>query len=67
MITSQSSSSQSTHVSVLLAEAVEALTIIPDGIYVDGTFGRGGHARAILNQLGPHGKLIAFDRDPEAY
>jgi len=67
VITSQSSSSQSTHVSVLLAEAVEALTIIPDGIYVDGTFGRGGHARAILNQLGPHGKLIAFDRDPEAY
>ncbi|KXW56257.1 16S rRNA (cytosine(1402)-N(4))-methyltransferase RsmH [Ferrovum sp. PN-J185] len=67
MITSQPSPSQSTHISVLLAEAIDALAIVPDGVYVDGTFGRGGHARAILNQLGPHGKLIAFDRDPEAY
>lgn len=54
------------HITVLLEEAVEALAIKPDGIYVDGTFGRGGHSRAVLAQLGPNGKLIAFDRDPVA-
>ncbi|WP_374265828.1 16S rRNA (cytosine(1402)-N(4))-methyltransferase RsmH [Zoogloea sp.] len=54
------------HITVLLKEAVEALAIKPDGIYVDGTFGRGGHSRAILAQLGPQGRLIAFDRDPKA-
>jgi 16S rRNA (cytosine1402-N4)-methyltransferase len=42
------------------------LTIKPAGVYVDGTFGRGGHSRAILEQLGPNGRLIAFDRDPQA-
>lgn len=54
------------HVSVLLAEAVEALAIRPDGIYVDGTFGRGGHSRAVLGRLGSTGRLVAFDRDPTA-
>jgi len=54
------------HITVLLEEAVEALAIKPDGIYVDGTFGRGGHSRAVLARLGPNGKLIAFDRDPVA-
>ena len=54
------------HQTVLLREAVEALTIKPAGVYVDGTFGRGGHSRAILDQLGPNGRLIAFDRDPQA-
>ena len=54
------------HVSVLLAEAVDALAIRADGIYVDGTFGRGGHSRAVLERLGPTGRLIAFDRDPAA-
>ncbi|HAF55767.1 MAG TPA: 16S rRNA (cytosine(1402)-N(4))-methyltransferase [Thauera sp.] len=54
------------HVSVLLAEAVDALAIGTDGIYVDGTFGRGGHSRAVLARLGPAGRLIAFDRDPAA-
>ena len=54
------------HVSVLLAEAVDALAIRGDGIYVDGTFGRGGHSRAVLARLGPQGRLIAFDRDPAA-
>ncbi|MDX5408882.1 MAG: 16S rRNA (cytosine(1402)-N(4))-methyltransferase RsmH [Thauera sp.] len=54
------------HVSVLLAEAVDALAIRADGVYVDGTFGRGGHSRAILERLGPAGRLIAFDRDPAA-
>ena len=52
------------HISVLLAEAVDALAIRADGIYVDGTFGRGGHSRAVLARLGPAGRLIAFDRDP---
>ncbi|MBD5802511.1 Ribosomal RNA small subunit methyltransferase H [Azoarcus sp. Aa7] len=54
------------HVTVLLSEAVDALAIRPDGVYVDGTFGRGGHSRAILAALGPEGRLIAFDRDPSA-
>ncbi|MCB1898754.1 16S rRNA (cytosine(1402)-N(4))-methyltransferase RsmH [Cognatazoarcus halotolerans] len=54
------------HTSVLLKEAVDALGIVADGVYVDGTFGRGGHSRAILARLGPAGRLIAFDRDPLA-
>ncbi len=54
------------HEPVLLSEAIEALAIRPDGTYVDGTFGRGGHSRAILERLGPQGHLIALDRDPEA-
>ncbi len=54
------------HQTVLLAEAVEALVTQPGGIYVDGTFGRGGHARAVLGRLSPAGRLYAFDRDPEA-
>ena len=51
---------------VLLHEAVGGLAIRPDGIYIDGTFGRGGHSRLILSQLGPQGRLIAIDRDPQA-
>ncbi len=54
------------HISVLLHEAVDALAIKPDGIYVDATFGRGGHSRLILSQLGENGRLIAFDKDPAA-
>jgi 16S rRNA (cytosine1402-N4)-methyltransferase len=54
------------HLSVLLPEAVDALVTDEDGIYVDGTFGRGGHSRAILERLSPQGRLIAFDRDPAA-
>jgi 16S rRNA (cytosine1402-N4)-methyltransferase len=54
------------HTTVLLNEAVEALVTKPDGIYVDATFGRGGHSRLLLSQLGPQGRLIAFDKDPEA-
>jgi len=50
----------------LLREALDALSVRPDGIYVDGTFGRGGHSRAILERLGPTGRLIAIDRDPAA-
>ena len=54
------------HTTVLLSEAVEALVQRADGTYVDGTFGRGGHSRAVLQRLGPAGRLVAFDRDPEA-
>ena len=57
------------HRTVLLEEAVDALAIAGEranGIYLDGTFGRGGHSRAILSRLGPQGRLIAFDKDPLA-
>ncbi len=54
------------HTTVLLHEAVEALDIQPDGTYVDATFGRGGHSRLILSKLSPQGRLIAFDKDPDA-
>ncbi|MBN6727771.1 16S rRNA (cytosine(1402)-N(4))-methyltransferase RsmH [Burkholderia multivorans] len=54
------------HRTVLLDEAVESLVTRPDGIYVDGTFGRGGHSRAVLARLGPAGRLVAFDKDPRA-
>ncbi|MDO9403594.1 MAG: 16S rRNA (cytosine(1402)-N(4))-methyltransferase RsmH [Polaromonas sp.] len=55
-----------THRTVLLNEAVNALHIQADGHYIDATFGRGGHSRLILSQLGPHGRLTAFDKDLEA-
>lgn len=54
------------HVPVLLHEAVNALNIKPKGIYVDATFGRGGHSRAILEQLNQSGYLYAIDQDEEA-
>jgi 16S rRNA (cytosine1402-N4)-methyltransferase len=60
---SQSSSEATAHIAVLLDEAVTALNIKPNGIYVDGTFGRGGHSKKILGQLNAEGRLIAFDRD----
>ena len=54
------------HTTVLLSEAVDALDIQPDGTYVDATFGRGGHSRLILSKLSAQGRLIAFDKDPDA-
>jgi 16S rRNA (cytosine1402-N4)-methyltransferase len=54
------------HTTVLLHEAVDALVTDPDGLYVDGTFGRGGHSRLLLQRLGPKGRLVAIDRDPDA-
>lgn len=56
---------QSYHIPVLLKETVDGLNIKPDGIYVDCTFGGGGHSKAILEQLGHHGRLIAFDQDKD--
>ncbi|TDR48733.1 16S rRNA (cytosine1402-N4)-methyltransferase [Tahibacter aquaticus] len=54
------------HVPVMLAEAVDALAVKPGGVYVDGTFGRGGHAREVLQRLGAGGRLLLLDRDPQA-
>ena len=54
------------HITVLLDEAVEALAVRDDGCYLDGTFGRGGHSRLILSKLGPDGRLLGFDKDPQA-
>ena len=62
-MSSPQSSPENIHVTVLLNEAVQALAIKPQGTYVDGTFGRGGHSRKILEQLDQQGRLIAFDRD----
>jgi len=54
------------HTTVLLSEAVDALDLQPDGTYVDATFGRGGHTRLMLSKLSNKGRVIAFDKDPEA-
>ena len=56
-------STVSTHITVLLNEAVDALSIKPSGTYIDGTFGRGGHSRLILSRLDKAGRLFAMDRD----
>lgn len=55
-----------THVSVFLQEAIDALNIKPNGLYVDATYGRGGHTALILERLGAQGKLLVFDQDAEA-
>ena len=54
------------HIPVILGEAVEDLSVQSDGRYLDGTFGRGGYARAVLSRLGPDGRLLLMDRDPAA-
>lgn len=55
------------HIPALLPEAIKLLNINPSGIYIDATFGGGGHSRAILAALGPEGRLFSFDRDPDAH
>lgn len=57
---------ESYHIPVMLGEAVEALAIRPDGVYVDATFGGGGHSAAIMERLGEGGRLVAFDQDEDA-
>ncbi len=57
---------QPAHVPVLFAQVIDGLRVIEDGRYLDGTFGRGGHARGVLERLGPGGRLLAMDKDPEA-
>lgn len=66
MVACQMNTNSNYHQPVLLSECLQALAIRPDGIYVDATFGRGGHSAAILQQLGPFGKLFAMDKDLEA-
>jgi 16S rRNA (cytosine1402-N4)-methyltransferase len=61
-----SATSSFRHITVLLEEAVEGLALRTDGCYLDGTFGRGGHSRLILERLGPGGRLLGFDKDPQA-
>lgn len=63
---SENSFSSSEHITILLHEAVNGLALKENGIYIDGTFGRGGHSRFILSQLSSNGRLIAVDRDPRA-
>lgn len=60
------SDAQPGHLPVLFAQVMDALQVKADGIYLDGTFGRGGHARGVLEQLGPGGRLLLMDKDPEA-
>jgi len=54
------------HLPVLYTQVLEGLQVIEDGTYLDGTFGRGGHARGVLQRLGPGGRLLVMDKDPEA-
>ncbi|MDE6545328.1 MAG: 16S rRNA (cytosine(1402)-N(4))-methyltransferase, partial [Paramuribaculum sp.] len=54
------------HIPALLPQCMEALAIKPEGIYVDATYGGGGHSSAIIERLGPAGRLLAFDQDDEA-
>ena len=62
---SNSTEAEAYHIPALLAESVDGLQIVPSGIYLDVTFGGGGHSREILNRLGPDGRLIAFDQDED--
>ena len=66
MVSPQAHATDWQHTTVLLGAAVDALVTTPDGVYLDGTYGRGGHSRAVLARLSAAGRLIAIDRDPEA-
>jgi 16S rRNA (cytosine1402-N4)-methyltransferase len=65
-MTAGGADARSAHLPVLYAQVIEGLRVIPDGTYLDGTFGRGGHARGVLERLGPNGRLLLMDKDPEA-
>ena len=65
-MTAGGADARSAHLPVLYAQVIEGLRVIPDGIYLDGTFGRGGHARGVLERLGPAGRLLLMDKDPDA-
>ena len=54
------------HLPVMFTQVMEGLRVLKDGKYLDGTFGRGGHARGVLDRLGPEGKLLVMDKDPVA-
>ena len=62
----RSANAPAAHLPVMVAEAVDGLRVLPGGTYLDGTFGRGGHAREVLERLGPGGRLLLMDKDPEA-
>lgn len=66
MTDAQTSAAQRRHVPVMLTQVLEGLRVRAEGTYLDGTFGRGGHAREVLDRLGPGGRLLVMDRDPEA-
>jgi 16S rRNA (cytosine1402-N4)-methyltransferase len=66
MTTADTEDGKFQHETVFLQEAVQALVTDPGGVYVDGTFGRGGHSRLILQKLGKQGRLLVIDKDPEA-
>ena len=57
---------QPSHLPVMFEQALDGLNVLRDGRYLDGTFGRGGHARGLLDRLGPDGRLLVMDKDPEA-
>ena len=65
-MTTPNSFSSPEHITVLLHEAVDGLALKENGVYIDGTFGRGGHSRLILSKLSPNGRLIGIDRYPRA-
>jgi 16S rRNA (cytosine1402-N4)-methyltransferase len=65
-MTAGGADAKSAHLPVLFAQVMEGLRVLPDGTYLDGTFGRGGHARGVLDKLGPGGRLLLMDKDPEA-
>ena len=65
-MTAGGADAKSAHLPVLFAQVMDGLRVLPDGTYLDGTFGRGGHARGVLDKLGPGGRLLLMDKDPEA-
>ena len=65
-MTAGGTDAQSGHRPVLYGEVLDGLAVQADGTYLDGTFGRGGHARGVLDQLGPGGRLLLMDKDPDA-